>query len=65
MAQVKPLAANGGWIQSDRFGVTPGHTLFINDSAANIDTARSLGFETHLFAGADACLQKCRTPGLL
>ena len=32
MAQVKPLAANGSWIHIDRFGVTPGHTLFINDS---------------------------------
>lgn len=49
----------------NRFGITPERTLFIDDSAANIDAASALGFETHLFEGPDACLAKCRTLGLI
>tara|TARA_E500000305_G_C4014465_1_gene234730 strand:+ start:358 stop:984 length:627 start_codon:yes stop_codon:yes gene_type:complete len=49
----------------DRFGIAPERTLFIDDSAANIASASALGFETHLFDGPGACLQKCRTFGLI
>lgn len=33
----------------DRAGLDPASTAFIDDSAANIETARSLGFVTHRF----------------
>ncbi|WP_193173690.1 HAD family hydrolase [Nisaea nitritireducens] len=49
----------------NRFGITPERTLFIDDSAANIASAKALGFETHLFDGPDACLQKCRALALI
>ncbi len=34
----------------DRFALTPGRSLFIDDSAANIAAARDLGFAVHHFA---------------
>ncbi len=34
----------------DRSGVIPERTVYIDDSAANIATADTLGFKTHLFA---------------
>lgn len=49
----------------DRFDITPERTLFIDDSAANIASAKALGFETHLFDGPDACLKKCQALGLI
>ncbi|WP_339853424.1 HAD family phosphatase [uncultured Nisaea sp.] len=49
----------------DRFGITPERTLFIDDSPANIQTASTLGFETHLFKEPGACLEKCRALGLI
>ena len=33
----------------DRFGLEPGDFLFVDDSARNIETARSLGFDVHHF----------------
>lgn len=41
----------------ERFGLIPGQTLFIDDSERNIEAARNLGFETHLFAGPEDCLE--------
>jgi 2-haloacid dehalogenase len=38
---------------AERHGLTPGRTLFIDDSRANIDAARALGFVTHHFQGAE------------
>ncbi|MEO9901331.1 HAD family phosphatase [Nisaea sp.] len=49
----------------DRFNIAPERTLFIDDSVANIDSARTLGFETHLFDSPDTCLKKCRMLGLI
>ncbi|MEQ8332150.1 HAD family phosphatase [Nisaea sp.] len=49
----------------DRFGIIPERTLFIDDSAANIESARALGFATHHFDGPDNCLKKCRALGLI
>lgn len=35
-----------------RWSLRPAHTLFIDDSPANIEAAARLGFRTHLFRGA-------------
>ena len=37
-----------------RFGLTPERTFFVDDSVANIDTARDLGFVSHRFVDASA-----------
>lgn len=37
----------------ERAGLTPARTAFVDDSAANIEAAQALGFQAHLFAGAD------------
>lgn len=47
-----------------RHGVAPADAVFIDDSAANIDTARSLGFEVVLFASPDQCRRELRALGL-
>ena len=36
-------------IACERIGLDPGQMLFVDDSRANIDAARALGFDTHLF----------------
>ena len=42
------------YILLDRFGINPGETLFIDDSAANIETAKEMGFHTiHLTGEVD------------
>jgi putative hydrolase of the HAD superfamily len=38
-----------------RFQLTPAHTLFIDDSAKNIDAARAVGWQTILFTDAQRC----------
>jgi 2-haloacid dehalogenase len=46
-----------------RFGYAPGEMLFIDDSAANIASARACGWQTHLFvdaAGLEADLKALR-----
>jgi len=40
-------------ILSDRFGLDPYATAYVDDSPANIVTASSLGYITHLFTTAD------------
>lgn len=37
----------------DRFGLNPAETLFIDDRRENIDAARALGFQGHLFTTPD------------
>lgn len=37
----------------ERAGLTPSRTAFVDDSAANVEAARRLGFRAHLFAGAE------------
>lgn len=37
----------------ERTGLRPEATLFIDDSAKNVEAARQLGFHTHHFAGAE------------
>ncbi|MCB2059890.1 MAG: HAD family phosphatase [Novosphingobium sp.] len=40
-------------IAASRFGHAPAEMLFIDDKADNVATAQSLGWQTHLFDGAD------------
>ncbi|NBC36530.1 HAD-IA family hydrolase [Novosphingobium sp. FSY-8] len=62
---VKPHAAIFD-LAAARFGHAPGDMLFIDDNAANIATARALGWHTHHFVGgADALEADLRARGLL
>jgi 2-haloacid dehalogenase len=38
-------------IAIERFGLTPGRTVFVDDNAANVAAAQALGFVGHLFEG--------------
>ena len=49
----------------ERFGLTAGTTLFVDDSAANVATARSLGFAVEHFTTAEAFARTLRSHGLL
>ena len=40
-------------ILSDRYGVDPRSTVYVDDSPVNIETATDLGYITHLFTTAD------------
>ncbi|ABS63640.1 HAD-superfamily hydrolase, subfamily IA, variant 3 [Parvibaculum lavamentivorans DS-1] len=48
-----------------RAGIDPSRTLFIDDSARNVETAASLGFHTHIFTGADGLEGALRGHGLI
>jgi 2-haloacid dehalogenase len=50
---------------TQRFGVAPQQTVFVDDSAANIDTARELGFCALQFTDATALRQAFVRLGLL
>jgi FMN phosphatase YigB (HAD superfamily) len=49
----------------ERFDLTPGETLFIDDSARNIDGAAALGFDTHHFTDPAALRPALEARGLL
>lgn len=49
----------------ERFGLTPADTLFVDDSAANIEAARALGFDTHHFTDPAALRPALEARGLL
>lgn len=40
-------------ILNDRYGLDPHSTIYVDDSPANIDTAKGIGYITHLFTTAD------------
>ena len=48
-----------------RHGFAPADALFIDDSAANIDAAAALGFDTVLFTDADALRSELEARALL
>ena len=49
----------------ERYEVSPGSALFIDDSAKNIETASSLGFETHHFTEPPRLRDDLTARGLL
>jgi len=49
----------------ERFGLTPGHALFIDDSEKNIAGAAALGFHTHHFTDPAALRPALEAAGLL
>jgi len=48
-----------------RSGMAPSELLLVDDSAANIESARALGFDTHLFADPAALRPALQARGLL
>jgi 2-haloacid dehalogenase/putative hydrolase of the HAD superfamily len=49
----------------ERFGLEPRDMLFVDDSAANIETARTLGFDVHHFTDPAALKPALEARGLL
>jgi 2-haloacid dehalogenase len=49
----------------ERFGLTPGTTLFIDDAPRNVERARDLGMDAVHFSGADALRAELVSRGLL
>jgi len=49
----------------DRFGFDPGEVLFVDDSAANIETARNMGFDVHHFTDPAALRPALEARGVL
>ena len=52
-------------LAASRFGHAPEQLLFIDDNAANIAAAHSLGWQTHLFTDADELARDPRMAALL
>ncbi len=50
---------------AEQFGIEPAEALFIDDSSANIDAARALGFRAIQFSDAAALRRDLRRVGLL
>lgn len=61
---VKPGAAIFH-LAARRFGHAPAEMLFIDDNAANIETARDLGWQVHHFTDAERLAQDLRSRGLI
>jgi 2-haloacid dehalogenase len=49
---------------ADAFGLDPGRTLFFDDSAANVEAARKVGWNAELFTGADRMRQDLKRYGV-
>lgn len=50
---------------ADQFGIEPAATLFIDDSSANVDAAKTLGFQAIRFTDATALRRELTRLGLL
>ena len=50
---------------TDQFGVEPAATLFVDDSSANVDAAKTLGFGAIRFTDATALRRELVRLGLL
>jgi HAD superfamily hydrolase (TIGR01509 family) len=46
---------------TERFGLNPEKTVFIDDSLANVESAASLGFKTHHFTNPARCRHALRS----
>jgi 2-haloacid dehalogenase len=49
----------------DRFGLVPAEALFVDDRAINVDGARAVGMQAHLFTGAEDLRARLEREGLL
>ncbi len=52
-------------IMNERFDLVPETTVFIDDTAANIETAAAMGYVTHHFESADQLESWLRSLGLI
>lgn len=52
-------------IACERFGFAPGDVLFVDDGPRNIEAARALGFDVHLFSDPSALRPALEARGLL
>lgn len=48
-----------------RFGHAPSAMLFVDDSLANVESARACGWQAHHFSSADRLAQELRSRGLI
>ncbi|MBB4064469.1 HAD family hydrolase [Gellertiella hungarica] len=51
-------------LHAETFGLAPAHTLFIDDSAANVEGARKAGWNAVLYTGADKLAADLAAHGL-
>jgi 2-haloacid dehalogenase len=49
----------------DRFGLKPAEALFVDDRLINVESARAVGMNAHLFTGADGLRARLEADGLL
>jgi 2-haloacid dehalogenase len=49
----------------DRFGLKPAEALFVDDRAINVEGARAVGMQAHLFTTAEDLRARLETDGLL
>ena len=52
-------------LHADTFGLTPATTLFIDDSAKNVEGAKGAGWNAVLFTGADRLAEDLREHGVM
>jgi 2-haloacid dehalogenase len=52
-------------LHADTFGLTPATTLFIDDSAKNVEGAKGAGWNAVLFTGADRLAEDLREHGVI
>ncbi|MBX9452244.1 MAG: HAD-IA family hydrolase [Mesorhizobium sp.] len=52
-------------LHADTFGLTPATTLFIDDSAKNVEGAKGAGWNAVLFTGADRLAEDFREHGVM
>ena len=53
------------YLALDRFGLTPGQALFVDDRAINVEGARAVGMPAHLFTTAGDLRARLEAEGLL
>lgn len=53
------------YLALDRFGLKPQQALFIDDCQVNVDGARAVGMQAHLFTTAEELRERLQSEGLL
>ncbi len=53
------------YLALDRFGLKPQQALFIDDRQVNVDGARAVGMQAHLFTTAEELRERLQSEGLL